>query len=82
MQAKQLSDKDVARVVKAAVSAAGYNPDDFGGHSLRSGFITSAVRAGVSERVIMQQSGHKRIDELHGYVRRAGLFTENAAAMI
>lgn len=45
--AARLSDRDVARVVKACVEAAGYDPTTFAGHSLRSGFITTAARAGV-----------------------------------
>jgi hypothetical protein len=48
----RLSPIDVARVVKAAVAAAGEAPEDYAGHSLRSGFITSAARAGVAERHI------------------------------
>ncbi len=78
----RLSDRDVARIVKAATAAAGYDASLFSGHSLRSGFVTTAARAGVSDHVIMKQTGHKRLEELHGYIRRAGLFTENAAAMI
>lgn len=80
--APRLSDRDVARIVKAATGAAGYDARLFSGHSLRSGFVTTAARAGVSDHVIMKQTGHKRLEELHGYIRRAGLFTENAAAMI
>ena len=80
--AHRLVTSDVARIVKAATKAAGYDPTAFSGHSLRSGFITSAARAGVADRVIMKQTGHKRLEEMHGYIRRAGLFTENAAAQI
>ena len=78
----RLSDRDVARIVKAATTAAGYDASLFSGHSLRSGFVTTAARAGVADHVIMKQTGHKRLEELHGYIRRAGLFTENAAALI
>jgi hypothetical protein len=53
----RLSDRDVARVVKAA----GYDPDSYAGHSLRSGFITSAARAGVPEAQIQIQSRHKSL---------------------
>ena len=80
--APRLGDKDVARIVKAAAAAAGYDAAAFGGHSLRSGFITTCARKGVPERVIASQSGHKSINVLRGYVRRAGVFNENAAAMI
>lgn len=78
----RLGDKDVARVVKAAVAGAGYDAEIFGGHSLRAGFATTAGRAGVPERVIMLQTGHKSLPVLRGYIRRGSLFTENAAALI
>lgn len=80
--APRLGDRDVARIVKAATGAAGYDAAAFGGHSLRSGFITTAARKGVPERIIANQSGHKSINVLRGYVRRAGLFQENAADQI
>lgn len=78
----RLGDRDVARVIKAAVAAAGYEAEIFGGHSLRSGFATTAGRAGVAERIIMLQTGHKSLPVLRGYIRRGSLFTENAAALI
>ena len=80
--ASRLGDKDVARIIKAAVARAGYDAKAFGGHSLRAGFATSAGRAGVPERVIMLQTGHKSLPVLRGYIRRGALFTENAAAMV
>lgn len=78
----RLSPVDVARVIKAAVAAAGYEPQDYAGHSLRSGFITSAARAGVAERHIQDQSGHRSLPMLRGYIRRGSLFMDNAAAKV
>jgi integrase len=80
--AARLSPVDVARVVKAAVAAAGEKPEAFAGHSLRSGFITSAARAGVAERHIQDQSGHRSLPVLRGYIRRGNLFVDNAAAKV
>jgi integrase len=79
---RRLGDKDIARIVKGATAAAGYDAAIFGGHSLRSGFITTCARKGVPERIIAGQSGHKSINVLRGYVRRAGVFNENAATLI
>ena len=81
-KALRLSDRDVARVIQAAVERAGYGPREFGGHSLRAGFATTAGRAGIPERLIMLQTGHKSLPVLRGYIRRGSLFTENAAAML
>jgi integrase len=80
--AVRLSPVDVARAVKAAVGAAGYDPEEYAGHSLRSGFITSAARAGVAERHIQDQSGHRSLPVLRGYIRRGSLFMDNAAAKV
>lgn len=78
----RLSGRDVARVVKARVAEVGLNPKDFGGHSLRAGFITSAAEAGVAERHIQNQSRHKSLPVLRGYIRRGSLFRDNAAARV
>jgi len=82
MGSTRLSPIDVARVVKAAVAAAGEAPEHYAGHSLRSGFITSAARAGVAERDIQNQSGHRSLPVLRGYIRRGSLFVDNAAAKV
>ena len=78
----RLSDRDVARIVKAAVGRAGYDVAEFAGHSLRSGFITSAARAGVAERHIQNHSRHRSLPVLRGYIRRGSLFIDNAAAKV
>ena len=43
---------------------------------------TAAAQAGVSERVIAKQTGHKSLPVLRGYIREGSLFTENAAAKV
>jgi integrase len=78
----RLSDRSVALVVKAAVAAAGYDPAIYSGHSLRSGFATSAARAGVPEAQIQNQTRHKSLPVLRGYIRRGNLFNDNAAGKV
>lgn len=51
---------------------------DFSGHSLRSGFVTEAARAGASERAIANQTGHTSMMTLRGYIRRAPTFEDSA----
>ncbi len=72
----------MARVVQAAVAAAGYDAAGYGGHSLRAGFATAAARAGVPEAAIMAQTGHRSLPVLRGYIRRGSLFADNAAAKV
>jgi site-specific recombinase XerD len=77
-----ISDRTIANMVKSRVKAAGFDPEKFSGHSLRSGLITAAARAGVPERVIMKQSRHKHLPTLREYIHEGSLFTENAAAKV
>ena len=80
--ARRLSDKAVALVVKRWAAAAGMDSSEFAGHSLRSGLATSAAAAGVSERAIMAQTGHRSLVTLRKYIRSGSLFLENAAARV
>ena len=78
--AARLSDRVVASVVKQAARRVGLNGADFSGHSLRSGFLTSAALRGASIFKMMDVSRHKSVDTLRGYVRDADLFRDHAGA--
>ena len=75
-----LTPYSVGLIVKAAAARAGFDPTEFGGHSLRAGFATSAALAGRSLFRIMDVTRHKRTDTLRGYVRRAEEFRDHAGA--
>jgi integrase len=76
-----LSDRSVAEVVKARAALAGYDPREFGGHSLRSGFVTTAGRRGVSLGDAMALSGHRGIAVALGY-HQAGAVLNTPAARL
>ena len=78
----RLTGSAVARIVKRAAGRAGLDIADFAGHSLRAGLATAAAAAGVSERSIMQQTGHKSERMVRRYIRRGSLFTDNAAGKV
>lgn len=78
----RLSDRAVPLIIKRAATAAGLDPDDFSGHSLRAGFATAAAQAGVSERAIMDQTGHRSLPMVRRYIRDGSLFRDNAAAQV
>ena len=59
---------------------AGFDANLFSGHSLRSGFLTSAAAKGASIFKLMDVSRHKSVDTLRGYVRDAELFKDHAGA--
>jgi integrase len=79
---RALHHSNVARIVKRCAEAAGLDPAQFAGHSLRAGLITSAAEADVHERDIMRQSRHKSIPVMRRYIRGATLFRDNAAGAV
>ena len=80
VSATGLTPQTVALVVKQYADAAGLDPDEFAGHSLRAGFLTSAAEAGADVLRMMEVSRHKRVETVRGYVRRANLFRNHAGA--
>jgi site-specific recombinase XerD len=72
----------VALVVKRSVSRVGLDAERYAAHSLRSGLATSAAAAGVSERSIMNQTGHATVPMVRRYIRGGSLFLDNAAAQV
>jgi integrase len=77
-----LSAQSVAAIVKQYARKAGLNAENYSGHSLRAGLITSAAKAGVSSWKIRQQTGHKSDAMLHRYIRDADLFEGNAGSVL
>src|ERR1017187_5533146 len=80
--ATRLSGQAVALVLKRHAARAGLDPGEVSGHSLRAGLATSAAAAGVPERVIAEQTGHKGTVMLRRYIREGSLFRENAASAV
>jgi len=77
-----LTDRTVALVVKEAALAAGLDPTQYAGLSLRAGLATAAASEGVHERVIMAQTRHKGTAMVRRYIREGNLFKHNAAAQV
>ncbi len=73
-----LSGAAIATVVQRRAAEAGLDPREFAGHSLRSGFLTSAAEFGATVFAMTAVSRHKSIDVLAGYVRSAELFRNPA----
>ena len=73
-----ISDKSVALIIKKYASLAGLDSNKYGGHSLRSGFATSAAESGAEERNIMTMTGHKTTQMVRRYIQEANLFKNNA----
>jgi site-specific recombinase XerD len=75
---KRLTDQTVALLIKRYLELAGINSRNFSGHSLRSGFATSAAESGAEERSIMAMTGHKSTEMVRRYIKEANLFKNNA----
>lgn len=77
-----LSAQSVALVVKAAAEAAGLDAAKYAGHSLRAGLVTQAAKNGVGAADIMRQTGHRSVETVNRYVRKANLFEDNASGRL
>ena len=77
VSANRLTDRSVANIVKACRPRRPRRKT-ICGHSLRSGFLTSAAGTVASIFKMMDASRHKSVDTLRGYVRDAELFKDHA----
>ena len=75
---KRLTDQTVALLIKEYLQLAGIDNKNYSGHSLRSGFATSAAESGAEERSIMAMTGHKSSEMVRRYIKEANLFKNNA----
>jgi hypothetical protein len=54
---------------------------DFGGHSLRLGFVTEGARQGIALPALMAMTEHRAIASVMGYFQ-AGAVADNPAARL
>ena len=78
----RLTDQTVALLIKDYLDIAGIDSKNYSGHSLRSGFATSAAESGAEERSIMAMTGHKSTEMVRRYIKEANLFKNNALSKI
>jgi integrase len=67
----RIDGETVARIVQRAAKRAGIEDRAFTAHSLRVGGISQMAADGVALTSIQEHSGHKSLQVLTGYVRRA-----------
>jgi site-specific recombinase XerD len=75
----RLTAQSVALILKTLAAKVGLEPSRYAGHSLRSGFLTSAARNRASIFKMAEQSRHKSLDVLREYVRNEERFEDHAA---
>ena len=75
-----LSDDAMVAAIKRRAKAAGFDPAEFAGHSLRSGFMTSASRTGATLVKMMEVSRHRSHASALGYIQDRDAFRDHAGA--
>lgn len=75
---KRLTDQSVALIIKKNLKKLNIENLNYSGHSLRSGFATSAAESGADERLIMNMTGHKSTSMVRRYIKETSLFKNNA----
>jgi integrase len=73
---ESLSSEAVSVILKRRLNAIGLDPVNYSGHSLRAGFVTEAVNAGIPTWKIRRQTGHSSDAMLDRYIRQAEAFSD------
>jgi integrase len=74
-----INPKTVNRIIKDRCKKAGLSTENFGAHSLRSGFMTQAASDGIAFTDIMQISGHRSVEAAAKYLRPVAILKNRAA---
>lgn len=77
---RPLDPGDVARVVKRHARRIGLDPREYSGHSLRAGFVTSAVVHHARIDKIMEVTRHRNAETVMKYIRDEDSFVDHAGA--
>ena len=76
-----LSPAAVGAIVQRRAARAGLS-GDFGGHSLRSGFVTEGGRQGVALPALMAMTDHRSVASVIGYFQAGGVADNPAARLL
>lgn len=77
----RLSPAAVAEIVQRRAARAGLE-GDFGGHSLRSGFVTEGGRQGIALPALMAMTEHRSVASVIGYFQAGGVQDNPAARLL
>jgi integrase len=76
-----LSDRAIALIIQRRAVLAGLD-GDFGGHSLRSGFITEGARQWVALPALMAMTDHRSVASVIGYFQQGAAGRNPAARLL
>jgi integrase len=74
----KLTEDRIYVLIKKYTIQLGFNADHFSPHSLRTGFITSALENNALPSKIMEQSRHKSLKSLQPYIKHADRYKQHA----
>jgi hypothetical protein len=74
VQTSRLTDRGLVQIIKRHATRVGLDPREFSGHGLRAGFLTSAAARGANIFRMADQSRHRSMEVVRGYVRSVELF--------
>ncbi len=77
-----LSGDAIWLIVRRRAALAGLAEQDFGAHSLRSGFVTEAARQGAPIGEVMKLTGHRSVKTALGYYKAGEVSTLAAANLL
>jgi integrase len=77
-----ISGDVVNSVIKRRLTAVGMNAKRFGGHSLRAGFVTQALRSGATPQEVMRQTDHRNVSTVETYRREHDPLRQNAVTRL
>ena len=81
VQGKPLHHSDIPRLLKHYAAGIGLDPKGVSGHSLRAGFVTSAMAHHARLDKIMEVTRHRNPASVMKYVRDANSFDDHAGEM-
>ena len=78
LKGKPMHHSDIPRLVKYYAEQIGLNPNEYAGHSLRSGFVTSAAIHNARLDKIMEITRHNNPSTVMKYIRDIDSFRDHA----
>ncbi|KPV39934.1 hypothetical protein AN478_06980 [Thiohalorhabdus denitrificans] len=78
----RLSPRSIGAIISRYAAAIGHDPASIGAHSLRAGYVTSALLAGASLNRIQDVTGHRAIETLMIYYRHSGAWEDHPSSLL
>ncbi|MER8716357.1 tyrosine-type recombinase/integrase [Mesorhizobium sp. M1295] len=82
LEARALTPQAVNLILKRRIAEAGFDPQAFSAHGLRSGYLTETARRGIPLPEAMQQSQHRSVQQASNYYNDAERRLGRAARII